>query len=30
VELNATIPVGVMARLDGNRGELVILESAVM
>ena len=29
VDLNATIPVGVMARLDGKRGDLVITESAV-
>jgi len=29
VELNATIPVGVMARLDGKRGDLIITEAAV-
>lgn len=29
VELNATIPVGARARLDGNRGDLIITESAV-
>jgi muramoyltetrapeptide carboxypeptidase len=29
VDLNATIPVGVKARLDGKRGELIITESAV-
>ena len=29
VDLNATIPVGVRARLDGNRGDLIITESAV-
>ena len=29
VDLNATIPVGVMARLDGQRGDLIITESAV-
>ena len=29
VDLNATIPVGVEARLDGRRGDLVITESAV-
>ncbi len=29
VDLNATIPVGVMARLDGKHGDLVITESAV-
>jgi muramoyltetrapeptide carboxypeptidase len=29
VELNATIPVGARARLDGDNGDLVILESAV-
>lgn len=28
-ELNATIPVGVRARLDGKRGDLIITESAV-
>ena len=27
--LNATIPIGVRARLDANRGDLVILEAAV-
>jgi muramoyltetrapeptide carboxypeptidase len=30
VDLNATIPVGVMAQLDGKRGDLIITESAVM
>jgi muramoyltetrapeptide carboxypeptidase len=29
VALNATIPVGVRARLDGNRGDLIITETAV-
>jgi muramoyltetrapeptide carboxypeptidase len=29
VALNATIPVGVHARLDGDNGDLIILESAV-
>lgn len=29
VELNATIPVGVRARLDGGRGDLVVIEAAV-
>ena len=29
VPLNATIPVGVRARLDGRRGDLIITESAV-
>ncbi len=29
VDLNATIPVGVRAKLDGQRGDLVITESAV-
>jgi muramoyltetrapeptide carboxypeptidase len=29
VDLNATIPVGVRARLDGQRGDLILLESAV-
>jgi muramoyltetrapeptide carboxypeptidase len=29
VDLNATIPVGVMARLDGKRGDLIITEAAV-
>jgi len=29
VDLNATIPVGARARLDGQRGDLVITESAV-
>ena len=29
VDLNATIPVGVRARLDGKRGDLIITESAV-
>ena len=29
VELNATIPVGVRARLDGKRGDLIITEAAV-
>ena len=29
VDLNATIPVGVKARLDGKRGDLIITESAV-
>ncbi len=29
VDLNATIPVGVRARLDGNHGDLIITESAV-
>ena len=29
VDLNATIPVGAKARLDGKRGDLVITESAV-
>jgi muramoyltetrapeptide carboxypeptidase len=30
VDLNATIPVGAMARLDGKRGDLIITESAVV
>ena len=29
VALNATIPVGVRARLDGGRGDLVVMEAAV-
>ncbi|MEI9866297.1 MAG: hypothetical protein WDN00_17420 [Limisphaerales bacterium] len=29
VDLTATIPMGVMARLDGKRGDLLITESAV-
>jgi len=29
VDLNATLPVGAQARLDANRGELVITEAAV-
>ena len=29
VDLNATIPIGVRARLDAKRGDLIILESAV-
>ena len=29
VALNATIPIGVRARLDGRRGDLIITESAV-
>lgn len=29
VDLNATIPVNAMARLDGKRGELIITEAAV-
>ena len=29
VDLNATIPVGVRAKLDGRRGELIIVEAAV-
>ena len=29
VDLNATIPVGAKARLDGRRGDLIITESAV-
>jgi muramoyltetrapeptide carboxypeptidase len=29
VDLNATIPVGVRARLDGQRGDLIVTESAV-
>lgn len=29
VELNATIPVGVRARLDGDNGDLIITEAAV-
>ena len=29
VPLNATLPVGVRARLDGRRGDLVIIETAV-
>ena len=29
VDLNATIPVGVTAKLDGERGDLIITESAV-
>jgi len=29
VDLNATIPLGVRARLDAKRGDLIILESAV-
>ena len=29
VDLNATIPVGVMARLDGKLGDLIITEAAV-
>jgi muramoyltetrapeptide carboxypeptidase len=29
VDLNATIPVGIKARLDGKRGDLIITESAV-
>jgi muramoyltetrapeptide carboxypeptidase len=29
VDLNATLPVGVKARLDGNRGDLIITEAAV-
>lgn len=29
VELNATLPIGVRARLDGDNGDLIILESAV-
>lgn len=29
VDLNATIPVGVMAQLDGKRGDLIITEPAV-
>ena len=29
VDLNATLPVGAKARLDANRGELVITEAAV-
>ncbi len=29
VEFNATIPVGAQARLDGDNGDLIILESAV-
>ena len=29
VDLNATIPVNCLARLDGRRGDLTILESAV-
>lgn len=29
VDLNATIPVGAKARLDGKRGDLIITESAV-
>jgi muramoyltetrapeptide carboxypeptidase len=30
VDLNATIPVGTKARLDGNKGDLIITESAVI
>lgn len=30
VDLNATIPVGVKARLDGNEGDLIITEAAVI
>ena len=30
VDLNATIPVGIKARLDGRRGDLIITESAVI
>jgi len=29
VDLNATLPINTMARLDGNRGDLVIIEAAV-
>ena len=29
VDLNATIPVGIRARLDANKGDLIITESAV-
>jgi hypothetical protein len=29
VDLNATIPVGARAKLDGKRGDLIITESAV-
>jgi muramoyltetrapeptide carboxypeptidase len=29
VDLNATIPVGARARLDGNNGDLIVLEAAV-
>jgi muramoyltetrapeptide carboxypeptidase len=29
VDLNATIPVGAMAKLDGKRGDLIITEAAV-
>ena len=29
VDYNATLPVGVMARLDGKRGDLIITEAAV-
>jgi muramoyltetrapeptide carboxypeptidase len=30
VDLNATLPVGVKARLDGDKGDLIIIESAVI
>ncbi len=30
VDLNATLPVGVKARLDGNEGDLIITEAAVI
>ena len=30
VDLNATIPVGVKARLDGDKGDLIITEAAVI
>jgi muramoyltetrapeptide carboxypeptidase len=29
VDFNATIPVGAQARLDGDNGDLIILEAAV-
>jgi muramoyltetrapeptide carboxypeptidase len=29
IEFNATIPVGVLAKLDGKRGDLIVTESAV-
>ena len=29
VDLNATIPVGIRARLDADKGDLIITESAV-
>jgi len=30
VDLNATIPVGVRAHLDGRRGDLIVMDAAVI